>query len=64
MSVDKANKHKLTKRLVESTEPDLSKRTVLWDTEVTGFCVRIYPSGKKFVSDQGHCKGVIVRTPS
>ncbi len=47
MSVNKVNKYKLTKRIVESAESDLSKRIVLWDTEVTGFCVRIYPSGKK-----------------
>ncbi len=47
MHRQKTNKYKLTKRSVESSEPDVSKRIVLWDTEVTGFCVRIYPSGKK-----------------
>jgi len=47
MPTDKVNRHKLTKRIVENTAPGLSKRVVLWDTEVTGFCVRIYPSGKK-----------------
>ncbi len=47
MYIQKTNKYKLTKRIVESAEPDTSKRIVLWDTEVTGFCVRIYPSGKK-----------------
>lgn len=47
MSVNKGNKYKLTKRLVESAEPDVSKRIILWDTEVTGFFIRIYPSGKK-----------------
>ena len=41
------NKVKLTKRVVESALPDPIKRVVLWDTEVTGFCVRIYPTGKK-----------------
>ncbi len=47
MSASKANKYKLTKRVVESTEPNPSKRVILWDTEITGFFVRIYPSGKK-----------------
>lgn len=41
------NKCKLTKRVVESVEADSTKRTFLWDTEVTGFSVRIYPTGKK-----------------
>ncbi len=47
MSSEKSNKVKLTKRVVESAVPDPSKRIVLWDTEITGLCVRIYPSGKK-----------------
>ena len=47
MSSEKTNKVKLTKRVVESAIPDSSKRIVLWDTEITGLCVRIYPSGKK-----------------
>jgi len=47
MSSQKTNKVKLTKRVVESALPDPIKRVVIWDTEVTGFCVRIYPSGKK-----------------
>jgi len=47
MSSQKTNKVKLTKRVVESALPDPAKRIVMWDTEVTGFCVRIYPSGKK-----------------
>lgn len=41
------NKCKLTKCVVENAEPDSTKRTFLWDTEVTGFSVRIYPTGKK-----------------
>jgi integrase len=41
------NRSKLTKRIVESHLPDHSKRILIWDTEVTGFCVRIYPTGKK-----------------
>jgi integrase len=47
MSSRKMNKVKLTKRVVEGALPDPAKRIVMWDTEVTGFCVRIYPSGKK-----------------
>lgn len=40
-------KCKLTKRIVEGLEPDPTKRIVLWDTEVIGFCVRVYPTGRK-----------------
>ncbi|MBP6952370.1 MAG: site-specific integrase [Bacteriovorax sp.] len=47
MQLKKTYKYKLTKRIIESVEPDESKRIVLWDTEIIGFCVRIYPSGKK-----------------
>ncbi|MBA3814552.1 MAG: site-specific integrase [Alphaproteobacteria bacterium] len=47
MPVQKTNKVKLTKRVVESLTPDPSERVVLWDTEVTGFFIRVYPSGKK-----------------
>ena len=47
MSSQKTNKVKLTKRVVESAVPDAIKRIVIWDTEVTGFCVRVYPTGKK-----------------
>ncbi|MBY0272336.1 MAG: Arm DNA-binding domain-containing protein [Alphaproteobacteria bacterium] len=47
MSSQKTNKTKLTKRVVESAVPNPIKRIEIWDTEVTGFCVRIYPTGKK-----------------
>jgi len=47
MSSRKLNKVKLTKRVVESALPHPGLRVVLWDTEVTGFCVRVYPTGKK-----------------
>lgn len=47
MAAQQANKTKLTKRVVESIQPNPSKRLLAWDTEVTGFCVRVYPSGKK-----------------
>ncbi len=42
-----SNKSKLTKRAVEALELDPTKRVVIWDTEVTGFCVRVYPTGRK-----------------
>ncbi|MEN8236929.1 MAG: site-specific integrase [Pseudomonadota bacterium] len=41
------NRAKLTKRTVESSVPGATKRTLIWDTEITGFCVRIYPTGRK-----------------
>lgn len=47
MSSQKTSKIKLTKRIVESTLPDPTKRVVVWDTEITGFCVRVYPTGKR-----------------
>jgi len=42
-----SNKRKLTKRIIEEVIPDPTKRLLIWDTGITGFCVRIYPSGKK-----------------
>ena len=41
------NKCKLTKRIVEALEPDSAKRIVIWDTEIIGFCVRVYPTARK-----------------
>ena len=38
---------KLTKRFVESLEPDALKDYVVWDTELTEFALRIWPSGRK-----------------
>ncbi|MFI5344624.1 MAG: tyrosine-type recombinase/integrase [Chlamydiales bacterium] len=46
MPLIKENKVKLTKRVVESARPDPTKRIEIWDTDVTGFYVRIYPTGK------------------
>ncbi len=43
----KENRLKLTKRVVESASADPSKRKLIWDDEITGFCVRVYPSGRK-----------------
>lgn len=47
MAAEKVNRSKLTKRIVEAHSSDSSKRTLLWDTEIVGFCVRIYPTGRK-----------------
>jgi integrase len=41
------NKVKLTKRVVDSAVPDPIKRVFLWDTEITGFGLRLYPSGQR-----------------
>lgn len=41
------NKVKLTKRLVDSITPDKTKRVFVWDTEIIGFCLRVYPTGRK-----------------
>lgn len=47
MSPQKPLRIKLTKRVVESLKSDPSNRVVAWDTEVTGFFIRVYPSGKR-----------------
>jgi len=38
---------KLTKRLVDSTEYQGGPDTRVWDAELAGFCLRVYPSGRK-----------------
>lgn len=47
MSESKVHRVKLTKRVVEGYSPDPSRRILVWDTEIIGFCVRIYPTGRK-----------------
>lgn len=47
MAAEKVNRSKLTKRVVEAYPSDSSKRTLIWDTEVIGFCIRVYPTGRK-----------------
>lgn len=47
MAEQKSNKVKLTKRVVDAATPDASKRVFLWDTEIIGFCLRVYPTGLK-----------------
>ena len=42
----KINMPKLTKKIIESTEPQ-SKDLILWDSEIRGFCCKITPAGKK-----------------
>jgi hypothetical protein len=40
------SKVKITKRIADSAEPRQS-RYILFDAEITGFGLRVYPSGKK-----------------
>jgi integrase len=47
MSLTNNQRVKLTKRVVEGLEANPTKRIEMWDTEVTGFYVRVYPTGKK-----------------
>lgn len=47
MPLTNNQKVKLTKRVVEGLEADPTKRIEVWDTEVTGFFARVYPTGKK-----------------
>ena len=47
MTLQSINKLKLTKRAVENIVPHPTKRISLWDTEISGFNLRIYPTGRK-----------------
>lgn len=47
MTFQSINKLKLAKRTVESIVPHPTKRVSLWDTEIIGFHLRIYPTGRK-----------------
>ena len=38
---------KLTKRVVDSLKPHRDQEIFVWDTELKGFCARVYPSGRK-----------------
>ncbi len=47
---------KLTKRFVEAVKPG-PKGTAVWDDEVTGFGLRVYPSGKRSYIVQYRARG-------
>ena len=38
---------KITKRVVEAAKPDPDRDVFLWDTQLPGFGLRVYPSGKR-----------------
>ncbi len=38
---------KLTKHIVESAKPDPERDVFVWDTQLPGFGLRVYPSGKR-----------------
>ena len=40
-------RQKLTKRLVESLQPEPARDYAVYDSELPGFAVRVWPSGKK-----------------
>lgn len=44
MTDDKTKKVRLTKTAVEAIKPPATGEVRLWDKEVAGFCVRVYPS--------------------
>ncbi|AVA14985.1 phage integrase family protein [Sphingomonas sp. S17] len=50
---------KLTKRAVDALVPPAKKQTVLWDTELKGFGVRVLPSGlKTFIVQYRNAEGI------
>lgn len=38
---------KLTKRFVEGVQPDAKEELLIWDVEIKGFGVRVYPTGRR-----------------
>ena len=55
-------RRKLTVRLVESVKPGEAE-TFVWDTEVPGFGLRVWPSGKKVFIFQYRTKHRQTRRP-
>ena len=51
----KLRRKKISKRTVESLT--VAKDTVFWDSELTGFGVRVYPSGSKVYIVQTRARG-------
>ncbi len=47
---------KLTKTKVEALKPDPIKQTVVWDSVLTGFGVRLSPGGTKTFFVQGRIR--------
>ncbi|MET4697998.1 integrase [Constrictibacter sp. MBR-5] len=57
---------KLTKRLVESIEPEATE-VVVWDTEISGFGVRVSPAGRRsyiLKYRAGHGRSAPIRKPT
>jgi integrase len=52
-----ATRKPLTKSLVEGTAPDAKRDFFLWDTKVSGFGVRIHPTGKRMYIFQYRRRG-------
>lgn len=48
---------KLTKTRVESIKPDTAKQIVIWDSELTGYGLRVSPGGAKTFFVQGRIRG-------
>ena len=38
---------KLTKKVVDATQPDPAKDVFVWDDDLSGLALRVFPSGKK-----------------
>jgi hypothetical protein len=51
---------KLTKRFVESIKPDKKYELLIWDSEIRGFGLRVYPTGRRTYFVQ--CRNEFQRT--
>jgi len=43
----KHKRRRLTKRTVEAAKPDRERDSVIWDEEISGFGLRVWPSGRR-----------------